>query len=178
MHFLARRRAGAYALDCCTYAVVAAATVPIGLIVSRLVDAPSHGLVLAMSAVPPAIATVWAARVESGRHRATLGKRWQKLIVVPDGMRTVGERVRFGPALARNAVKIFVPWQLGHIVSIEAMYDSYAQGNPFAIGAAVVFYPMIGVFAWMLLRDEGRGPHDRIAGTRVVPAPDSSAPAP
>lgn len=172
MHFLAVRRAGAYALDCCTYFVIASATVPVGLIVNRLAGVPSHGLVLVMSAIPPAIATLWAARVESARHRATLGKRWQKLIVVPatDGLDESDQRIRFGQALLRNSLKILVPWQLGHIMAIEAMYGGFENREPLALGAAVIFYPLVGVFAWLLLRDEGRGPHDRIAGTRVVPS--------
>lgn len=120
MHPLAGGRARAYALDCLTYLGVAAATFPLSAVVRRVSDGqrPSRGLVLGVSTVPPLVAMAWAAVAESGPHRATLGKRRERLEVVT----ATGERVPFSRALVRNAVKILIPWQLAHVTGVGAAY--------------------------------------------------------
>lgn len=168
MHPLAARRARAYALDCLTFLGVAAATIPLGAVVRRVSDRqkPSRGLVLGISAIPPFVAMAWAALAESGPRRATLGKRREGLEVVTAS----GERIALSRALVRNAVKIFIPWQLGHVTGIGAAYGGFDEQDPLTIGSALATYPLLGWFAWSVLRGDGRGPHDRVADTRVVSA--------
>lgn len=171
MNPLAARRARAYALDCAGYLGVAAATVPLGLVVRRLAHGnPSRTLVLGLSALPPVIATVWAALAESGPQGATIGKRRAGLVVVPatsDGR----EPITMRQAMVRSVVKILVPWQLGHMVAIGAATGGFDDNDALTIGATIVTYPLLGLFAWMVLHGDGRGPHDRVAGTRVVSVP-------
>lgn len=99
-HPLAVRRARAYALDAVGYLGVAAATVPLGMLVRTVGGEPSRAVVLALSAIPPLVATAWAARAESSTRGATWGKRRLGLRVVAD---EDSARLPFGRALVRNA---------------------------------------------------------------------------
>lgn len=162
MHQLAGRRAKAYLRDCLGYAGIAAATVPIGLALNAAGVGEHRGAVIAVSGVPPVVAAVVAARQESGRG-STWGKRREALAVTG----TDGAAVPFDRALWRNAVKITVPWQLGHVVAIGAAYGGYEDGDPLTIGATAVLYALGAAMAVTLLRGEGRGLHDRAARTVV-----------
>lgn len=191
MHPLARRRATGYLLDCTGYLGIAAAMVPFGLVVNALTDlGPRRSSVTAVSAIPPAIATVLAARAESGPRRATRGKRRSDLEVTAfpeqalagasdahDGVTpgpVAGEQaahgapITVGQGLIRNTVKIFVPWQLGHLSAIGAAYGDFETMRPGTVAASALTYAVIGTFAVMGLRGSGRGPHDLAAGTVVV----------
>lgn len=81
-----------------------------------------------------------------------------------------GERIPFSGALVRNAVKIFIPWQLAHVIGVGAAYGGFDERDPLTIGSAIATYSLMGWFAWTVLRSHGRGPHDRAANTRVVSA--------
>ncbi len=59
IHPLAKRRVLAYAADCLGYLGLAATTVPLGLALNRR-HLPTEREVLALSAIPPVLATVWA----------------------------------------------------------------------------------------------------------------------
>src|SRR5687768_10424313 len=63
--------------------------------------------------VPVTIALAW---LESSSREATIGKRTRGLRVVDADS---GSRVRFPRALLRNALKIAVPWTIGHTVVFE-----------------------------------------------------------
>lgn len=165
MHPLARPRATAYLLDCIGYLGVAAAMVPVGIVVAATTDlGTSRAYSQLVSAVPPAIATVIAARAESGPRRATWGKRRRGLEVVAKGGGTPG----FGAALLRNTAKIFLPWQLGHLTTIGAIWGAFDEGDPLTIGASIGCYALMAAYAWTVLRGSGRGIHDLLAGTTVV----------
>ena len=119
MHPLAKRRCLAYLTDCLPYLGIAAATAPVGVVLATTTELGASRLYSHLiSAVPPAIATVVTARAESGPHRATWGKRRQGLTVLTvDGAPLSG-----GRALARSVVKVFVPWQLGHLTAVGAAW--------------------------------------------------------
>jgi uncharacterized RDD family membrane protein YckC len=165
MHPLARRRCLAHLTDCVGYLGIAAATIPVGMVVAtrtELGSRPLYGHLI--SVVPPLLATVVAARAESGPRRATRGKRRQGLEVIGTG----GEAPTPREALVRNAAKILLPWQLGHTTAISAAWGGFEKGDPLAYGSSAAVYLLIGVYAWTGLRGSGRGPHDRLAGTHVV----------
>ncbi|ACQ79602.1 RDD domain containing protein [Beutenbergia cavernae DSM 12333] len=166
MHPLAIRRAKAYALDALSYLGVAAATVPLGLLV-RSRGEPSRNAVLAMSAVPPIVATLWAAHAEAATAGATWGKRRMGLEVVDDDG---GGRLSYRRALVRNVVKIAVPWQLGHTVAVGAAFGGFDERDPLTIAATTLTYPLIAVGAATAFWGSGRGVHDRAAGSVVVSA--------
>ncbi|MGP9681425.1 RDD family protein [Brachybacterium sp. AOP3-A1-3] len=184
MHRLARRRATGYLCDCAGYLGVAAAMVPFGLAVNALTDlGRSRTYAYTVSVVPPAIATVIAARAESGPRRATWGKRRVGLQV--EDM-AGGGRITLERALARNALKILVPWQAGHITAIAAIWGGFEEGDRVAYVATVLVYGLMAAEAVTCLRGgssgngsrsgsgSGRGPHDLLGRSVVV---DVSSPA-
>lgn len=173
MHPLAGRRGKAYLLDCARIVGVGVAMVPLGVAAHR------RGLIgpyplrsHLISAVLPVIATVWAAREESGPMRATRGKRGQELTVTTDD----GTAMSFRGALLRNTVKIFIPWQLGHTVAIGAAYGGYERKDPITLGATALTYPLLGVLIGSVVRGHGRAIHDRVVGS-VVHGPAGAQPA-
>ncbi|WP_163542063.1 RDD family protein [Occultella kanbiaonis] len=163
MNPLAGRRGKAYVLDCVGYLGIAAATVPFGLLARNAGWGQEQTLVFAMSAVPPVLATLLAARRESGPDAATWGKRRFALRVSAAD----GAGVPFGRALLRNTLKIAIPWQLGHAVAVGAAFGGYADADPVTIAATALTYPVIGVMVAGVLIGRGRTVHDRIAGTVV-----------
>ena len=172
MHPLAKRRVLAHLTDCAGYLAVCAVTVPLGVAIVTTTDLgrkPAFGHLVSM--VPPAIATVLAARAESGPLRATWGKRRQGLQVTG----TDGSTLTLGRALGRSAAKIFVPWQLGHTSAIGAAWEGFQKRDPLTWASTVTVYALIGVYAWMGLRGTGRGVHDLAAGSEVIAAPVTSA---
>ena len=164
-HPLAGRRGAAYLLDAVGYLGVALATVPIGLAV-QAAGPPSRTVVLALSAIPPVVATVWAARAESARG-ATWGKRRLGLRVVADD----AAPLTFARGLVRNAVKIAVPWQVGHVLAVGAAFGRFDEMDPLTLGAGILTYPLLGAMIWAVAWGAGRGLHDRVARTRVVGEP-------
>lgn len=169
---LAGRRGRAYLYDCVVYAGVAAATVPVGALAHAAGWGGNRAFVLAASAVPPVVATWLAARQESGPARATWGKQRHGLVVTDRGGRPIDHR----RALLRNTVKIGVPWQLGHTVAIGAAFGGVENRDRLTIAAMVLIYPLLAVMILAVARGEGRGLHDRVAGTAVTAAGDAPVP--
>lgn len=168
IHPLAGRRARAYLLDAIGYLGIAAAMVPAGLLLNAYAP-PTPGAVIAMSAVPPVVATIWASKAESGPSHATWGKRRLGLTVA------AGNPLTFARALARNTVKIGIPWQLGHVVAVGAAAGGFEAGDPLTLATGVLIYPVIGVLTLMTALGRGLGPHDRASGTCVVETQPSHA---
>ncbi|HLR93993.1 MAG TPA: RDD family protein [Jiangellaceae bacterium] len=167
MHELALRRGKAYVRDCVGYLGVAAATTPIGLLAVTQGWSDRRGFVLAISALPPALATAVAAWRESRSGQAsTPGKRWQGLVV-----RTSDGAPRLPRALLRNAVKIGIPWQLGHVVAVGAVYGGFEQRDLLTYVAATVVYPLIAAMVLAVLLGRGLALHDRVTGTWVDTQP-------
>lgn len=166
MHPLVRRRVTGYLRDCAGYLGIAAAMIPLGLAVNAVTDlGQSRTYAYAVSVVPPAIATVIAARAESGPRQATWGKHRVGLRVkdVADG-----GQITLGRALARNSLKILVPWQAGHITTIAAIWGGFEEGDRIAYAATVLVYGLMAAEAVTCLRASGRGPHGLVAGSVVV----------
>lgn len=126
---------------------------PLGLVTLNVIG----GVVIV---VPVVTAAAWA---ESRFNPATPGKRLLMLSV-----RGESGPPRFGAALARNAVKIGLPWLIGH-AAVFAIVASDSDHVPVGIwiltGAAYVL-PLVWVVS--LFVGDGRTPYDRMSGTRVV----------
>jgi len=163
MNDLASRRGRAYARDCLVYLAIAAATLPFGLVTYAAGWGQHQPFVLAMSSIAPVLATLLAARQESGAAAATPGKRRYGLVVTDRH----GSHIRLGRGLVRNAVKIGVPWQIGHTVAVGAANGGFEDMDPLTIGAAVIAYPLIGMMIASVVWNQGIAIHDRVAQTRV-----------
>ena len=172
MHPLALPRLRAYLRDCTGYLGLAAATVPLGLVVQHLGWGRSRRLVVALTAVPPAVATLVAALREA--DGGTPGHRGQRLVVLDRR----GEPPGLGRALLRNTAKIGLPWQLGHLVALGSAFGGFQQRDPGTLVPAVLVYPWFVVVAATVATGSGRSLHDRIAGTHVQALPGSAVPAP
>src|SRR5699024_10811710 len=127
---------------------IAAATVPFGALVATKTDlgrSPLYSHLVSM--VPPAIASVLAARAESGPARATWGKRRQGLEVAE----LDGTGLSFRAARARNAAKVCVPWQLGHAATISGVWGGSERRTPqltaATVGLYLATYGVIGLYA-------------------------------
>jgi uncharacterized RDD family membrane protein YckC len=103
---------------------------------------------------------------ENSRRQATLGKRVLGMRVVAiDGSRAPAWRI-----LVRTVVKL-LPWEFAHFLVWHAV-DALARGAGFPtwlLAGLVVadLLPIAYVLTVALQRDR-RGPHDLVAGTRVV----------
>jgi uncharacterized RDD family membrane protein YckC len=108
---------------------------------------------------------LWA--TESSRWQATIGKRAL-------GMRVVtldGARPGRGRILGRTAVKL-LPWEWAHFWVWQLMAIVLTGGTEFPgwLIAGLISSQLLPV-AYVLcvaLQRDGRGPHDLVAGTRVV----------
>jgi uncharacterized RDD family membrane protein YckC len=129
--------------------------VPGGLIVLNVIA----GLVVV---VPVVLA---AAVCESSARGATPGKRALRLRV-----RHGGTGPGFGRALARNVLKIGIPWLIGHAAVYE-LSAAPSSGEPVPVAAwalTVAAYVLPIVYLACLFLPSGRTPYDRIAGTAVA----------
>lgn len=103
---------------------------------------------------------------EASTQQATLGKRMMHLRVVDTaGGRPAGSRI-----LLRTIVKL-LPWEVAHF-AVWNIVARTAEGSEMPIWLVVVaivanLLPVL-YLAIVVLRTDGRGPHDLIAGTRVV----------
>lgn len=169
MNPLATARARAYLRDCLGYLGIAALEVPLGLAVLRTPLASSSAFVAVASSVPPVAATVIAARAEAGSRRATWGKRCEQLEVDgADGAPSLGR------AVLRNAVKIGLPWTLGHVVVYRAMDGGFERADPVTWAATAAVYGLGAATVGLGLAGRGRTLHDLVAGTRVVASEPSA----
>ncbi len=110
--------------------------------------------------------TLYFALCESSAMRASLGKRVLGLVV----FRETGERLLFGSALLRNALK-FVPWEFGHTMAQQAAFSGEAGFPVWAWGPATV--ALVGPLWWLVaLIATGRTPYDRWASARVALSAD------
>lgn len=163
MHYLAVSRAHAYLRDCVAYLGLAAATVPLGVVGQITGWGKKPPFAYAVSVAPPILAALLAARQEA-RHGATPGKRHHHLIVT----KRAGTPITFGRALTRNCLKIAIPWQLGHMVAIGAVFGGFDKKDPLTLGAAFITYPLLAAMILGVVLGDGRTIHDRLSGTRVV----------
>jgi uncharacterized RDD family membrane protein YckC len=160
------RRLAAWGVDWLVISAYAAALVPLGLLlVEHSVRLPPLGWNAVSFLLLVLPATVWAAAWERSRRGATPGKRLLKLRV-----RTLsGGRPGWGPALARNTIKIAVPWEAGHTAAF-LLADPGASGAASAIGmaSALVACTVAAVHVATLFIGTGRTGYDRATGTEVL----------
>ena len=163
---LAGRRTRAYLLDCIGYLGLAALEVPGGIAMYKSSLHDNFPLIYAASCLPPMIAAVIAARAESGPAGATWGKRRLGLEV-----EAVSGRPSFGRALLRNVVKISLPWQVGHTVTLFAKDGGFERNDPVTLTSTVLLYGFLIPEILFGILGTGRALHDRAAATQVVPTP-------
>jgi uncharacterized RDD family membrane protein YckC len=163
VHDLAMRRARAYLWDCLGYLGIAALEIPLGVAALRAPLASSRVFRAVASSLPPVAAALVAARAESGAAAATVGKRREGLKV--EAAAGVPEFTR---ALARNTIKIALPWTLGHTVAFGAADGAFARRSPVTLTAAVATYALVGSTVALGTFGSGRALHDLAAATRVV----------
>ncbi|TCC57611.1 RDD family protein [Kribbella pittospori] len=156
---LAWLRITAWVVDWLCILVLAVMLVPIGLVVHGL-ELPVWALNLGSFLLLVLPATLWLAWRESARG-ATPGKRLRGLMVV--SART-GRQVSFRRALARNALKVTVPWELGHTVAYG--FATEADPGAWLIVVSIVLYAV--VLVWIAGLFARVSPYDALAGTRVV----------
>ena len=126
-------RLAAFALDAATYLIIPALLLPLGLLLVRrgvmlssvAVNAVGLGLVIAP-------ATAWATWREARPRGATPGKRLLRLGVIDESTDALVSARR---SLARNVIKIAVPWELGHTVALGYVSTASGQCAGLAVGA-------------------------------------------
>lgn len=167
---LAALRLVAWMLDCVVIGLWIGVTAIIGFAVTTAFPdgLPSSGpwwLLIVSTVFIVLPVTVVAALLESGPKQATLGKRWLGLRVAA---RADDRRLGFGRALARNAIKIAVPWTLGHLCAVILLSPTSDLATAFAVAIGYVV-PIVWIVT--LVMPSGLTPYDRISGSHVTPAP-------
>jgi uncharacterized RDD family membrane protein YckC len=164
---------------CVWFALIAAVALPLFVVgaSASLPPVAQNALAALVTVVP---ITITLAVLESGPRQATPGKRARRLVV--QDART-GDALPFRRALLRNALKIALPWIVGHAAVYAIVGASGAIGG--ASGAASgtrasvppgvealtgVAYVLPAVWLVTLLLGSGRTPYDRIAGAVVARA--------
>ncbi len=147
-------------------AIVAAVGIPLYLTgLTGAMSALWLNLVATVVLVLPV--TIALARLESSPRQGTFGKRARRLRVVSA---RDGTRMSFSQAIARNALKIALPWTIGHI----AVYGIVASSETGAVSISVwvltaIAYVLPVTYVVSLFIGTGRTPYDRLCGSVVVP---------
>ncbi|OUE19946.1 RDD family protein [Clavibacter michiganensis] len=155
---------------CVWFALVAAVALPLFVLAASasLPPVAQNALAALVTVVPITIAL---AVLESGPRQATPGKRARRLVV--RDART-GDALPFRRALLRNAVKIALPWIVGHaavyaiVGASGAASGTRASVPPGVEALTAVAYVLPAVWLVTLLLGSGRTPYDRIAGAVVA----------
>jgi RDD family len=166
---LAWRRTAAWVVDWLIISVYATALVPVGLLlVDRSVRLPSLGWNAVSFVVLIVPVTVWLAAWEGGRSAATPRKHLLRLRVRVPREGDVGWR----RAAVRNALKVALPWELGHTAAF-LLADSKASGSTVLVGmaSAVLACPLAAGYLTALFIGTGRTPYDYAAATYLVRLP-------
>jgi hypothetical protein len=146
-------------------AIVAAVGVPLYLMgITGTMPALWLNLVATVTLVLPV--TVVLAALESSAKEGSFGKRARRLNVV--SART-GSRMSFRQAIGRNALKIALPWTIGHAAVYGIVGSSGADVLPVSIWLlAAIAYVLPIVYVVSLFIGTGRTPYDRLCGSVVV----------
>jgi uncharacterized RDD family membrane protein YckC len=155
------RRLAAWAIDCLCIlgwvAVTAAVGIPLYLAgVIRPTGTLPLNVIGALVIVVPV--TLALAGLEH-RFGATAGKRALGLRV-----EAAGARPSFPRALLRNALKVALPWLIGH----AAVYAAVGDLSPTASWLLAAAYIVPVLYVVMLFVGSGCTPYDRISGSTVV----------
>ena len=136
-------RLAAFALDAATYLIIPALLLPLGLLLIRrdvmLSSVAVNAVGLALVIAP---ATAWATWREARPRGATPGKRLLRLGVIDESTDALVSARR---SLARNVIKIAVPWELGHTVALGYVSTASANVPVWLLVLAAISY------GWLLL---------------------------
>lgn len=153
------RRLAAFCVDWLFIIGYAALLVPLGILLHPWLDGlPTWALnadAFVLLVVP---ATVWLAGWERGGRRATPGKRAVRLRV----SRVSGGSLGWWRSLARNGLKLALPWGLGH----ATFYAFYTGSDAVGIVCAVPAYGLLFVYLGYAVAT-GRTPYDRLTRSTV-----------
>jgi uncharacterized RDD family membrane protein YckC len=156
---------------CVWFALIAAVALPLFVVgaSASLPPVAQNALAALVTVVPITIAL---AVLESGPRQATPGKRARRLVV--QEART-GDALPFRRALLRNAVKIALPWIVGHAAVYAIVGASTGGGSvpPAVQAVTAIAYALPALWLATLLLGSGRTPYDRVAGSVVARASDA-----
>jgi uncharacterized RDD family membrane protein YckC len=148
-------------------AIVAAVGIPLYL-VGIIGTMPPLWLNLVATVTLVVPVTVVLAGLESSAKEASFGKRARRLNVV--SART-GSRMSFRQAIARNALKIALPWTIGHAAVYGIVASSGTGAVPISIWVVTaIAYVLPVAYVVSLFLGTGRTPYDRLCGSVVVTA--------
>ena len=160
------RRMAAWGVDWLIISLYAGALVPLGLWLYgnsvRLSALGGNAVSFVILIVP---ATVWLTAWEASGSGATPGKRLLRLRV-----RTLqGGRPGWRRAVVRNAMKIALPWELGHTAAF-LLADSRTGAFGALVGMVCAFLAcgLAAGYVGALFIGHGRTPYDRAAATEVT----------
>ena len=160
------RRIAAWGIDWLIISVYAGALVPLGLwLYERSVQLPPMGWNAVSFVILVVPATVWMTAWEASGSGATPGKRLLSLRV-----RTLrGGRPGWRRAGIRNAIKIALPWELGHTAAFLLADPRTGESlGLIGIACALVACGLAAVYVAALFIGQGRTPYDRAAATVVT----------
>lgn len=166
---LAGKRVLAWLFDWLLILLLPLAILPVGLLLYRAgVEFSQAGANVFGFLALVAPVTAWLGWRETGPRAATPGKRRQGLRVVAAA---TGAPVGYARALLRNALKVALPWQLGHQVAFGFAVLGEREVGAGLIAVSAVCYAIIGLYLAGLLLGSGRTLYDRLSGTGVVVGP-------
>jgi len=153
-------RLTAFALDAVTYLIIPALLLPLGLLLIR------HGVMLSSVAINAiglvlviAPATAWASWREARPRGATPGKRLLRLGVLDE---TTEALVPASRSLARNMIRIALPWELGHTVALGYAYTEGSNVPVWLWLLTAIIYGWL-IINLILLIISRKPLHDRLA---------------
>ena len=155
------RRLAAWAIDClCILGWVAVtAAVGIPLYLAGAVRPSGMALLNVIGALVIVVPVTLGLAGLEHHFGATAGKRALGLRV-----EAAGTRPSFPRALLRNALKVALPWLIGH----AAVYAVVGDPSPAVSWLLVGAYVLPVLYVVMLFVGSGRTPYDRISGSAVV----------
>jgi uncharacterized RDD family membrane protein YckC len=156
MWTLGGRRVLAWVIDWLIISVYPAALVPVGfLLAGRSVHLSAWGWNAVTFVILIVPVTIWLAAWES--NGATPGKRALGLRVRSAREESIGRR----RALARNALKVALPWELGHTATfLLAERDAGPVTVTLGITSAILAYAIAIAYVVSLFIRSGRTPYD------------------
>jgi uncharacterized RDD family membrane protein YckC len=154
-------------IDWLIISVYAATLIPVGLLLARhSVHLSAWGWNAVAFGILIVPVTVWLATWES--NGATPGKRALGLRVRSPREQGVGWR----RALARNALKVALAWELGHTAAfLLAERDAGPIKVLLGITSAILAYAIAGAYVVSLFIRAGRTPYDHATATYVDQRP-------
>ena len=160
------RRIAAWGIDWLTISLYAGALVPVGLWLNQgsvQLSPMAWNAVSFVVLIAPV--TVWLTAWEANRGSATPGKRFLGLRV-----RTLdGGRLTWRRALMRNALKIALPWELGHTAAFLLADPGIGRSlGLIGVACGLAACALAAVYIATLFIGQGRTPYDRAVAVGVT----------